>query len=81
LGVTKSARVAANPLIPLETAKDYIWNFLGKAWKSLDFPWKCLEILAKAWKNLAIFNPPLPAARRARRSERRLSPGKRLAPS
>jgi hypothetical protein len=40
-------------LIPLETAKEYIWNFLGKAWKSLDFPWKSLEILGKARKSLA----------------------------
>jgi hypothetical protein len=68
-------------LIPLETAKENLWNSLEKAWKSLEFPWKRLEIVAKAWKTLAEFDPLLPASRRARRSERRLSPGKRLAPS
>jgi hypothetical protein len=35
-------------LIFLETTKEKSLGILGKVWKSLEFPWKSLEILGKA---------------------------------
>jgi hypothetical protein len=55
----KSAGAAANPLISLKTAKEYLWKSLEKAWKSLEFPWKGLDF---CWKGLEKFGPrPYPA--------------------
>ena len=47
------ARLTDNPLISLETAKEKVWKSLEKFGISLEFPWKSLEILGKAWKSLA----------------------------
>jgi hypothetical protein len=46
------ARPTDNPLISLETAKEKVWKSLEKFGISLEFPWKSLEILGKAWKSL-----------------------------
>jgi hypothetical protein len=42
--------VAAKPLISLETAKEKVWNFLGKSLEKLG---ASLEQFGKAWKNRA----------------------------
>jgi hypothetical protein len=47
------ARSTDNPLIFLETAKEKVWKSLEKFGISLEFPWKSLEILGKAWKSLS----------------------------
>ena len=51
----ESANVAHNPLISLKTAKENVWNFLGKSLEKLGFslekfgnPWKGLEKLGRA---------------------------------
>jgi hypothetical protein len=43
------ARPTDNPLISLETAKEKVCKSLEKFGISLEFPWKSLEILGKAW--------------------------------
>jgi hypothetical protein len=48
-----------NPLIFLETAKEKICKSLEKFGISLEFPWKSLEILGKAWKSLGSRRPAL----------------------
>ena len=44
------ARPTDNPLISLETAKEKVCKSLEKFGISLEFPWKSLEILGKAWR-------------------------------
>jgi len=49
-------------LISLETAKEKVcktvekfgkaWNFLGKVWKSKEFPWNFLGKIWKSWEKL-----------------------------
>jgi hypothetical protein len=47
-----SALCARKHLISLKTAKENPNYFLGKVWKSLEFPWKSLDL---PWKGLEKF--------------------------